>query len=84
MKKRNLKNLKLNKKVISRVAADKNVKGGQVNSIDILLPPITLTCVLSVCGATDITRGDCDMPTIGHDDGSICISKDPDAWCGGR
>lgn len=26
----------------------------------------------------------CDIYSIGHDDGTICISKDPEAWCGGR
>jgi len=25
----------------------------------------------------------CDIPTIGHDDGSICVSKEAD-WCHGR
>ncbi|MGB3467950.1 MAG: pinensin family lanthipeptide [Cyclobacteriaceae bacterium] len=40
--------------------------------------PCTVTTIIVA------TRGDCDMPTIGHNDGSWCISKDPDAWCGGR
>ena len=27
-----------------------------------------------------LTRGNCDIPTIGHDDGPNCLSKS-DSWC---
>jgi hypothetical protein len=45
--------------------------------------PLSMMTACLACVIIDITRGDCDMPTIGHDDGSYCISKDRKAWCGG-
>ncbi|AXG71877.1 hypothetical protein KORDIASMS9_04135 [Kordia sp. SMS9] len=73
MKKRQIKNLQLNKKSISNLATkDVNGKG---------IPTLGIICTASfrVC-----TRWEgCDLPTIGHDDGSICLSQEAD-WCGGR
>ncbi|EDP98396.1 hypothetical protein U8527_20570 [Kordia algicida OT-1] len=68
MKKQSFKSLKLNKKTVSNLE-QKSLKGG---------------VILTAGWICHVTRGDCDFPTVGHDDGSICISKDPDAWCGGR
>jgi len=77
MKKSKLEGLSLNKKVISNLNA-KEVKGGGGDSLTITIP-ITIGSYLAC------TKWDgCDMPTIGHDDGSLCISKDKDGWCGGR
>lgn len=73
MKKKEIKNLKLNKKSISRLSAN-SVNGG-------LLPTLGVICTASylVC-----TRWDgCDLPTIGHDDGPNCLSQEAD-WCNGR
>ena len=79
MKKSKLEGLSLNKKVISNLNA-KEVTGGNDNG---LLPPVTGTCTITIT-LLACTRSGCDVPTIGHDDGSWCISKDKDAWCGGR
>jgi len=64
MKKRNLKNLALKKKTISKL--EDNVKGGLISS---------LFCYLASMN--------CDIPTIGHDDGSICVSREAN-WCHGQ
>ena len=53
------------------------IKGG----FPILSASCTVCTIISI--ATEITKGDCDIPTIGHDDGPYCISKEAD-WCHGR
>ena len=74
MKKKEIKNLKLNKKSISHLSAN-TVNGGILPT----LGPICIEASLAVC-----TRWDgCDLPTIGHDDGPNCLSQEAD-WCNGR
>jgi hypothetical protein len=77
MKKKEIKNLKLNKKSISHLSSNA-VNGGAASFTIPTLGPI---CIAS---AIACTRWDgCDLPTIGHDDGSNCLSQEAD-WCGGR
>ena len=71
-KKKSLGPLVLNKTVISKFDMDE-VKGGKQASLTIIIAVTYFYC----------TKGDCDMPTIGHDDGSYCLSKEAD-WCHGR
>lgn len=39
------------------------------------------SCAAVGCGAGIDTRGQCDIPTIGHDDGKYCLSKSDWGWC---
>jgi len=74
MKKKEIKSLKLNKKSISHLRSH-GVSGGIIPT----LGPICIGASIAVC-----TRWNgCDLPTIGHDDGSNCLSQEAD-WCGGR
>jgi len=75
MKKKKLK-LSFEKETIAKLQDSEmnNVMGGVSDSFE--------------CGSladivTNFTKGDCDLPTIGHDDGSWCLSKEAD-WCHGR
>ncbi|WP_046744830.1 hypothetical protein [Kordia zhangzhouensis] len=77
MKKKQIKHLKLNKQSISNVTTNA-VKGGTVPTLGVICT-ITIQVTINQC-----TRWDgCDLPTIGHDDGSICLSQNAD-WCNGR
>lgn len=75
MKKKNLNNLSLNKKSVSNL---NTVSGGAASS---------LTIIYSYFQCDDIIRtsrgADCDIYSIGHDDGSICLSREAD-WCHGQ
>lgn len=76
MKKLN-KKLQLNKEVITRLNNEtmNNIVGGDNFSSTFI--PITIS--IAIC-----TRWDgCDLPTVGHDDGPICISKE-NPLCQGR
>ncbi len=72
MKKKKLNKLGLNKTAISNFNNLNKIKGGASDS----------PTVCQVCPVGKITEGDCDFPTIGHDDGPWCISKVWD-WCKG-
>ena len=68
MKKKQLKSLKLNKKSISSFNQTE-VKGGTLPTLGIICT-VTIQVTINAC-----TRWDgCDLPTVGHDDGSICLS----------
>ena len=72
MEKKKLKKLSLKKDVIASLNHDEmlKVEGG-----------ITYT-VSDDCGTADcFTQGDCDLNTIGHDDGPNCLSKTDWGWC---
>ncbi|MGH1386959.1 hypothetical protein [Kordia sp.] len=79
MKKKEIKNLKLNKKSISHLSSH-SVNGGAAS-----FPTLGVICTITIpVSIAACTRWDgCDLPTIGHDDGSICLSKEAD-WCNGR
>jgi hypothetical protein len=68
--------LSLNKEIIDQFNGD--------NGTNIILtggcfPGLTLVCTVTIA-----TRGDnCDLYTIGHDDGEWCVSKSW-KWCRGR
>jgi hypothetical protein len=72
MKKKTTSKLLLRKLTVAHLneSVQNKLKGGG---------PLSIMSACILC----ITKGDCDMPTIGHDDGPYCISKNPDAWCGG-
>jgi hypothetical protein len=76
MKKKTTSKLALKKTTVTHLS--KSVQEKMKGGIILLSVPCTVTCL--IC---NLTQGNCDMPTIGHDDGSYCISKDPKAWCGG-
>ncbi len=78
MKKKQIKSLQLNKKSISALSNTDAIKGGTVPTLGIICT-VTIQVTIHQC-----TRWDgCDLPTIGHDDGSLCLSRDAD-WCNGR
>jgi hypothetical protein len=70
MKKKTTGKLMLKKSTVTHLNREVqgNVKGGGPLSI-------MSACVLCV------TKGDCDLPTVGHDDGSYCLSKSDWGWC---
>jgi len=65
--------LKLHKEKITRLADDKysQIKGGASDS----------PTVCQMCPVGGITEGDCDIHTIGHDDGPNCLSATDWGWC---
>ena len=69
-----LKKLKLKKETISKLDQQNlsDLKGGYTTST-VCGNPTTETVAC-------LTRGNCDIPTIGHDDGPNCLSKS-DSWC---
>lgn len=71
---KNLKKLSLNKETIAKLNKDnqKFIKGGASDSV-------TMECCAET--AFCLTEGNCDMPTIGHDDGPYCLSKTDWGWC---
>ncbi|WP_298518121.1 hypothetical protein [uncultured Kordia sp.] len=73
MKKQQIKSLQLNKKSISNLNS-KEIKGG-------VIPTLGVICTVSIAVCT--RWNGCDLPTIGHDDGSNCLSQEAN-WCGGR
>ncbi|WP_298518118.1 hypothetical protein [uncultured Kordia sp.] len=77
MKKKEIKNLKLNKKSISHLSSN-SIQGGTIPTLGVIC---TITIPVSIAACTQWDG--CDLPTIGHDDGSICLSKEAD-WCNGR
>ncbi|WP_430409087.1 hypothetical protein [Kordia sp.] len=79
MKKKQLKSLKLNKKSISSLRTTNEIKGGTL--IPTLGPICTITIQVTINACT--RWNGCDLPTIGHDDGSNCVSQNAD-WCNGR
>jgi len=88
MKKKEIKSLKLNKKSISHLHSY-NVSGGveqaNDNSLSLSIPTLGVICTITIpVSLAACTRWDgCDLPTIGHDDGPNCVSKEAD-WCNGR
>jgi natural product precursor len=82
-----LKKLKLNKETI--VLLDRNMtnlKGGCSTNSTVCGNPNTETLGWNTCVGC-ITVGNCDMPTVGHDDGSICFSQSGflcGGWCYGK
>jgi len=62
--------LKLHKEKITKLTNDQ-IKGG-VNQNTNTAAPVT---------APAFTAGDCDIHTIGHDDGSNCLSATDWGWC---
>ncbi|WP_143813340.1 MULTISPECIES: class I lanthipeptide [Parabacteroides] len=74
-----MKTLRLKKEVIAKLQNDemRRVQGG------------TGCTTSATCGheqsvascLCQVTAGDCDMPTIGHDDGPNCVSKSDWGWC---
>lgn len=69
-----LKKLSLKKETIVRLEKDgmSDLKGGT---------SLTITVPISIAHCTDITKGNCDLHTIGHDDGPNCVSKSDWGWC---
>ena len=70
-----LKKLSLKKETIVKLenSSMSILKGGCTNSVSCGNPGTdSFNC---------ITKGDCDLHTIGHDDGSKCISKTDWGWC---
>ncbi len=65
--------LKLHKEKISKFSNEKydQVKGGASDG----------PTACQACPIGRITEGDCDIPTIGHDDGSYCLSATDWGWC---
>ncbi len=78
MKKKQIKSLKLNKKSISSLRTIDTIIGGTVPTLGIICT-VTIQVTINACTRWE----DCDLPTIGHDDGSICVSREAD-WCNGR
>lgn len=77
MKKRQIKSLKLNKKSISNLSTTDAIKGGTI-------PTFGIICTVTRVSIDICTQWEgCDLPTIGHDDGSLCLSQEAD-WCNGR
>jgi len=77
MKKRQIKNLSLNKKSISNLSAEA-ATGGTLPTLGPICT-VTIQVTINVC-----TRWNgCDLRTIGNDDGSNCVSQQAD-WCNGR
>jgi len=77
-----IKKLQLNKETIATLSNESmhHVIGGDGNDPE----KITfLTTIIAVTVAYCTGGNSCDMPTIGHDDGSYCISKEAN-WCHGR
>ncbi|MEM6717996.1 MAG: hypothetical protein AAF611_01640 [Bacteroidota bacterium] len=76
MKKLNINEskLKLHKEKITKLTEKKHVqiKGGATTPCPVGPVPTIITA---------ITRGDCDIHTIGHDDGPNCLSKTDWGWC---
>jgi hypothetical protein len=90
-KKKLNKKLQLNKETIAQLDNMDKIRGGAIfvgdaaaavgeASFHTLTFPITITIGVSIAVCT---RGNCDIKTIGHDDGTICLSKKAD-WCHGR
>jgi hypothetical protein len=72
-----LSRLKLNKESIALL--DKENQKFAVGGVS---ASITMECcVTSAACLTYITQGDCDIQSIGHDDGPYCWSKTDWGWC---
>jgi natural product precursor len=93
MKKLGKLRLSLNKETIAKLdeSSMSNLKGGTGGATSTVCGnPTTETMGWNTCVACildTITYGDCDMPTVGHDDGSICFSQSGflcGDWCYGR
>lgn len=74
------KKLSLNKETIVKLNKDNQrfIKGGASDSI-------TMECCVET--AFCLTYGNCDLWSVGHDDGSICFSQTGflcGGWCYGR
>ncbi len=65
--------LKLHKEKITKLNDKKHVavKGGATDWPD----------TAKYCEPIRITQGNCDIPTIGHDDGPNCLSATDWGWC---
>jgi hypothetical protein len=74
MKKLKSNKLQINKTTLSNLQQSKmeKIKGGI---------PMDANPNWSQGDCTRITRNNCDIPTIGHDDGSGCLSKSDWGWC---
>jgi hypothetical protein len=75
MKKKTTSKLMLKKSTVTHLNQNvqEKVKGG--GPILLSIPCTGVTCL---CG---VTKGKCDLPTVGHDDGSYCLSKSDWGWC---
>ena len=71
MKPKKLRKLVLKKEVVSLLneESQKQIVGGVSETI-------TMGCCMETANFACLTKGTCDLPTIGHDDGDNCISKE--------
>ena len=76
------KKLQLNKQIVANLSNMKDIRGGasatvgaDCNTIGTMIPGL-------IGLITKITKGNCDIHTIGHDDGDNCLSKEAN-WCHG-
>jgi hypothetical protein len=70
------KKLALNKQIMANLSEMNEIRGGVSATIG---PDCNAIATLVLC---NFTKGNCDIHTIGHDDGSHCISKEWN-WCHG-
>lgn len=79
---KSIKKLKLNKQIVANLSNMEDIHGGEsatigedCNTIGTLIPGV-------IGFITKFTKGNCDIPSIGHDDGDNCLSKEAN-WCHG-